>query len=119
MRILRKHSATLIRGATGGGYNEDGEWEEDSSPETKTIRCCIQPDLNGAQRKYKPDMVHEKDCLVVYTEEELIGASEANGTDPDKLTIRGQNYVVLEKQIWNGASRINAWMVICAREDVL
>lgn len=119
MRILRKHSAVLIRGASDGGYNEDGEWEEDSTPITRTIRCVIQPDLKGSERKYVPDMVNEEDALVIYTEEELIGASEADGTDPDKLTIRGKNYVVLEKQIWQGAGRIRAWMVVCVREDKL
>ena len=119
MRILRKHSAILKRGSTGGGYNEDGEWEEASFPETKIIRCCVQPDLEGTLRKYVPDMVNEKDCIVIYTEEELIGASEVEGTDPDKLEVRGKDYIVLEKQTWDGVSRVKAWMVVCVREDKL
>ena len=117
MRILRKHSATLIRHGVTGKYNEGGEWVESDSPETEPIRCCIQPDSDPATKIFIPTMVREKKCKLVYTEVELKGVSELTDTSADKLIIDGEVYVIFQVSLWNGAGRINAWVAVCVRED--
>lgn len=117
MRILRKHTATLVRYGVTGVYNEDGEWVETLTPDTTEIRCCIQPDSDPATKIFIPTMVREKKCKLVYTETELKGVSELTDTSADKLIIDGEYYVIFEVAPWNGAGRIRAWMAICVRED--
>lgn len=119
MRILRKHSALLLRSGSSGAFDEGGKWVEGIAPVPVEIPCCIQPDFDSTLKKFLPDGVHEKDCRVIYTEYQLQGASEESKVVADKLQFEGKTFEVVEIQSWQGAGRIKAWMVVCVRVDEL
>ncbi len=132
MRILRKHSAILIRPDTNGYYDENGDWHQnleisDGEIVGEKIPCCIQPEYDGELQKDLPEGVRAKDCKFIYTEVLLQGASESKSTQADILKFIGnerygdgetaEDYEVFEVQRWLGAGRIDAWMVLAIRRD--
>lgn len=119
MRILRKHNAKLIRYTKKGKYDENGKWVKGSTIKSIPLKCCIQPVFNLTQQLDLPEGVREKDCRVIWTHENLIGASEATKNEADIIEYEGLTFEVYDVGYWNGAGRIKATEAVIVRKDIL
>jgi hypothetical protein len=128
MRILSKHTATLLRAGTGGtdggDYDEKGNWVDgtrnDGSSCKSDLPCLIQPAFRSGQSiKNLPEGVSSKDVKLLYTHVEIFATDEQTGITSDQIVWKGKTYEVFESDPWDGAGRIAAWEVVMIRKDGL
>lgn len=103
MRLLRKHTAELIRHTASGYYNDDGDYIEGVGDTPESFKCCIQPDRKRIERVTTPDGVRDRDSRVIYSVTELKGASEVGAKEADIVRYNNLDYVVWDTAPWDGA----------------
>lgn len=118
MRLLRRHTAQLIRHTISGYYNDDGDWVGGAGDTPVELKCCIQPITQLSQRVTLPEGVSEKDTRLIWTRTELSGATEVGSVEADVVVYKGLDYVIWDVGEWEGA-HLSATEAIMIRKDRL
>lgn len=118
MRLLKKHTAQLIRHTISGYYNDDGEWIAGAGDTPVTLKCCIQPAPQLSMRVTLPEGVREKDCRVIWTHSDLIGSTEVGAVEADIVIYKDLEYLIWDVGEWDGA-HITATEALMIRKDRL
>ncbi len=120
MRLLKRHTATLLRDDKKGTFNLDGSWNTGSKTEY-TFPCLIQTPFRGSQFQIvQPDGVHEKDCREILTKVELFTSSEKDQQVADIVIFQNKEYEVFEvKEVFGASTRTDHYHALMIRRDVL
>lgn len=116
MRLLKKHTAQLIRHTVSGYYDDAGNWVAGAGDTPVTLKCCIQPDFKLSRRVTVPEGVREKDCRIIWTHTDLIGSTEVGSIEADVVVYQDLEYVIWDVGEWNGA-HIIATEALMIRKD--
>lgn len=116
MRLLRKHTAQLIRHTISGYYDDDGDWVAGAGDTPTELKCCIQPDYQLSRRVTLPEGVREKDCRIIWTHSDLIGSTEVGAVEADVVVYKGLEFIIWDVGEWDGAHNV-ATEALMIRKD--
>lgn len=101
MRLLRRHTLTVVRKISEGYYNDDGLWVSGDS-ETKTqIKGNLQPYNSSLTQKVMPKGIMAADVRILYTTAQLQTSDERSWKEADILLVGGVEYECFSVMDWS------------------
>lgn len=116
MKLLSIHKATLLRAATLGTYNVQGEWTQPTRVSSDLL-CNIQPCKAISMQKKLPEGVTDKDCREIWTKTRLFYGSDSPNQLADFIEYEGSTFEVFEVAHWNGPRKLNGFHGLLIKRD--